>query len=101
MIRFEMDDLHILNWPSLSYHYIINSFSQFNTILSIATNITFENGVGNDEEITSLNFARFIFLQQINIMDNSLNNVKKIITNHLKYLKTINIGENCLNSIEQ
>ena len=103
MIRFEMDDLHILNWPSLSYHYIINSISQFNTILSIATNITFENGVGNDMNIpmTSLNFTRFVLLKRIEIGNNCFTNIREFVIDGLASLESLIIGKNCFGISEK
>ena len=102
MTRFEIDDLHILNWPSLNHPVSINTISQFNSTTSITTSITFESNVGNDMNIsiTSLDFTRFIFLKQINIGSNALNGMKYFKATNLSQLTSINIGENSLTSIQ-
>ena len=85
MTRFEIDNLHILNWPSLNHPVSINTISQFNSTIPIATSITFENGVGSDVSVpmTSLDFTRFIFLKEITIGTNALNRVSAFIATNL------------------
>ena len=102
MIRFEIDDLHILNWPSLNHSVNISSISQFNSTIPIVTAITFLNGVGNDviTSMTSLDFTPFIFLKQINIGSNALNRITEFIATNLSQLTSINIGEGSLTSIQ-
>ena len=100
MIRFEIDDLHILNWPSLSNDVIITSISQLSTASLLTTNITIVSGIGNNMEITELDFTRFIFLKQINIGSNALNRISAIIATNLTQLIAINIGEGSLTSIQ-
>ena len=103
MIRFEIDDLHILNWPSLNHSVNISSISQFNSTIPIATTITFLNGVGNNDVITSmtsLDFTPFIFLKQINIGSNALNGITIFKATNLSQLTSINIGEGSLTSIQ-
>ena len=63
--------------------------------------MTFSSGVGNDGKVTTLDFTRFILLQQINILDNSLNNVRKVLTKGLHHLAEIYVGENSLQSIQE
>ena len=96
MIRFEIDDLRILNWPSLSNDVIITSISQLSTASLLTTNITIVSGIGNNMEITELDFTRFIFLKQINIGSNALNRISAIIATNLTQLIAINIGEGSL-----
>ena len=104
MIRFEIDDLHILNWPSLNHIEIISSISQFHSIPSITTNITFESGVGNDvssSTMISLNFTRFIYLKEINIGSNALNGINRLIATNLTQLNSLIVGEGSLINIEE
>ena len=103
MTRFEIDNLHILNWPSLNHPVSINTISQFNSTTPIATSITFENGVGSDVSVpmTSLDFTRFIFLKEINIGSNALNGVKELIATNLTQLNSMNVGEDSLTNIEK
>ena len=102
MIRFEIDDLRVLNWPSLNHSVNISSISQFNSTIPIVTAITFLNGVGNDviTSMTSLDFTPFIFLKQINIGTNALNGMKYFKATNLSQLTSINISENSLTSIQ-
>ena len=103
MIRFKLDNLHILNWPSLNHIETISSISQFYSIPSITTNITFENGVGNDTSIStiSLDFTRFIYLKEINIGSNALNGVSEFIATNLTNLISVNVGEESLTNIDE
>ena len=104
MIRFEIDDIHILNWPSLNHVEIISSISQFHSIPSITTNITFESGVGNDvssSTMISLNFTRFIYLKEIIIGSNALNDVNIFIATNLTQLNSLIVGEGSLINIEE
>ena len=104
MTRFEIDDIHILNWPSLNHIETISSISQFHSIPSITTNITFENGVGNDmnnSAMISLDFRRFVYLKEIHIGSNALNGVKELIATNLTQLNSMNVGEDSLTNIEK
>ena len=103
MHRFDVDDSRVIKWPSLSNNVFISSLYQLSLLPLITTSITISSGVGNEVSIpiTSLDFTRFIFLQQINIPNNSLNSIKKIITKGLHHLIDIHIGENSLNSIQE
>ena len=103
MTRFEIDDLHILNWPSLNHPVSINTISQFNSVIPIATSITFENGVGSDVSVpmTSLDFTRFIFLKEITIGSNALNRVSAFIATNLTQLIAINVDEGSLTNIQK
>ena len=94
MIRFEIDDLHILNWPSISINGILNA------IPSTITNITISSVVGNDRNMTTLNFTRFIFLKQINIGTNALNGMNYFKATNLSQLNSMNVGEGSLTSIQ-
>ena len=104
MTRFEIDDIHILNWPSLNHIETISSISQFHSIPSITTNISFESGVGNDvnnSAMISLNFTRFIYLKEINIGSNALNDVNVFIATNLTQLNSLIVGEGSLINIEE
>ena len=104
MNRFEIDDIHILNWPSLNHIETISSISQFHSIPSITTNISFENGVGNDvssSTMISLDFTRFIYLKEIIIGSNALNNVNIFIATNLTQLNSLIVGEGSLTNIEE
>ena len=103
MTRFEIDDIHILNWPSLNHVETISSISQFYSIPSITTNISFENGVGNDvnNSMISLNFTRFIYLKEIIIGSNALNGVNVFIATNLTQLNSLIVGEGSLINIEE
>ena len=101
MIRFEIDDLRVLNWLSLSNDVIINiSISQLSTASLLTTNITIVSGIGNNMEITELDFTRFIFLKQINIRSNALNGITIFKATNLSQLTSINVSENSLTSIQ-
>ena len=103
MIRFEIDDLHILNWPSLSHTATISSISQFYSIPSISTNITFSTGVGKEigSSMISLDFRRFVYLKEIHIGSNALNGVNELIATNLTQLNSMNVGEDSLTNIEK
>ena len=104
MTRFEIDDIHILNWPSLNHIETISSISQFHSIPSITTNISFENGVGNDvnnSAMISLDFTRFIYLKEIIIGSNALNDVNVFIATNLSQLNSLIVGEGSLTNIEK
>ena len=104
MDRFEIDDIGILNWPSLNHIEIISSISQFHSIPSITTNIIFENGVGNDvssSTMISLDFRRFIYLKEIIIGSNALNDVNVFIATNLTQLNSLIVGEGSLINIEE
>ena len=104
MTRFEIDDIHILNWPSLNHIETISSISQFYSIPSITTNISFENGVGNDvnnSAMSSLDFTRFIYLKEIIIGSNALNDVNVFIATNLTQLNSLIVGEGSLINIEE
>ena len=103
MIRFEIDDISVVNWPSFNHSVNIYSISQFNSIPSIVTSITFESNVGNDVNIpmTSLDFTRFIYLKEINIGSNALNRVSAFIATNLTQLIAINIDEGSLTNIQK
>ena len=103
MNRFEIDDMSVVNLPSLINAVNIFSISQFNSTIPIATTITFLNGVGNDNVITSmtsLDFTPFIFLKQINIGSNALNGITIFKATNLSQLTSINISEGSLTSIQ-
>ena len=102
MIRFEIDDISVVNWPSLNHSVNIYSISQFNSISSIVTSITFESNVGNDVNIpmTSLDFTRFIFLKEINIKSNALNGITRFIATSLTQLISINVDEGSLTNLQ-
>ena len=89
-----------MKWSSLIYNTIITSITQFNSIPFTIIDVTISSGVGNDGEVTTLDFTHFSLLQQINILENSLNGVRKIITKGLYHLTEINIGENSLQAIQ-
>lgn len=101
MFRFEIDDLRVLDWPSLSKNVIITSNSQLNTASPFTTNITFASGIGNNMEFTELDFTRFILLKQVFILDHSLNNVTRIISKGLPHLVEIFIGQDSMKSIQK
>ena len=104
MTRFEIDDIGILNWPSLNHIETISSISQFHSIPSIATNIIFENGVGNDvssSTMISLDFTRFIYLKEINIGSNALNGINRLIATDLTQLNSVIVEEGSLINIEE
>ena len=103
MIRFEIDDLRVLSWPSLNHSVNISSISQFNSTIPIVTAITFLNGVGNDviTSMTSLDFTRFIYLKEINIKSNALNRVSAFIATNLTQLIAINVDGGSLTNIQK
>ena len=85
-----------MNWPSLSHTATISSISQFYTIPSISTNITFANMVGYyDNSFTVLNFTRFLFLKRIEIGDNCFRYVREFVIDGLKSLESVKIGIDC------
>ena len=102
MIRFEIDDMSVVNWPSFNNAVNIYTISQFNSITSIATSITFESNVGNDVNIsmTSLDFTRFIYLKEINIKSNALNGITEFIATNLSQLISINVDEGSLTNLQ-
>ena len=96
MNRFEIDDLSVVNWPSLSLSVTINSFSQLNSIPSIVTNIRFRNGVGNDlNYVNSSSFTRFLLLKRIEIGNDCFQNVREFVINGLPNLERVKVGEKC------
>ena len=104
ILRIEIDDLSILSWPSLNHTVTISSISEFDSVPSIATNIIFENGVGNNVSSSSpisLNFTRFIYLKEINIGSNALNGINRLIATNLTQLNSVTVGEGSLMNIEE
>ena len=99
--RFEIDDLRVLNWPSFTYHIVITKIQQLFSISAMVTTISISSGVGNDGEVTMLNFARFVLLKQVNIGTNALNGVKELIATNLTQLNSMNVGEDSLTNIEK
>ena len=67
----------------------------------MVTTISISSGVGNDGEVTMLNFARFVLLKQVNIGTNALNGVTKISTKVLPYFEEININQGSMKSIQE
>ena len=101
--RFEIDDMSVVNLPTLINAVNIFSISQFNSTTSITTSITFESNVGNDMNIsiTSLDFTRFIFLKEINIRSNALNGISAFIATNLTQLIAINVDGGSLTNIQK
>ena len=85
-----------MNWPSLSHTATITSISQFYSIPSISTNITFANYVGNELSTSySLNFTRFLFLKRIEIGDYCFKHVREFVIDGLESLESVKIGFKC------
>ena len=95
--RFEIDDIRLLSWPSLIRTVIVFSISEFDSIPSIITNITFADYVGNELNTSySLNFTRFPFLKQIEIGNACFQNVREFVIDGLESLESVKIADNCL-----
>ena len=85
-----------MNWPSLSHTATISSISQFYSIPSISTNITFANYVGNEFSTSySLIFTRFLFLTRIEIGNECFKHVREFVIDGLKSVESVKIGELC------
>ena len=85
-----------MNWPSLSHTATITSISQFYSIPSISTSITFANYVGNELSTSySLNFTRFLFLKRIEIGNYCFQNVREFVIDGLEKLESVKIGQEC------
>ena len=67
----------------------------------MVTTISISSGVGNDGEVTILDFARFVLLKQVNIGTNALNGVNELIATNLTQLNSMNVGEGSLTNIEK
>ena len=91
----------MLNWPSFTYHIVITEIQQLFSISAMVTTISISSGVGNDGEVTMLNFARFVLLKQVNIGSNALNGVNELIATNLTQLNSMNVGEDSLTNIEK
>ena len=85
-----------MNWPSLSHTATISSISQYYSIPSISTNITFANYVGNELSTSySLNFTRFLFLKRIEIGHSCFEHVREFVVDGLASLESVKIGDHC------
>ena len=93
--------MRVLNWPSFTYHIVITEIQQLFSISAMVTTISISSGVGNDGEVTMLNFARFVLLKQVNIGSNALNGVTKISTKDLPYFEEIYINQGSMKSIQE
>ena len=93
--------MRVLNWPSFTYHIVITEIHQLFGISAMVTTISISSGVGNDGEVTMLNFARFVLLKQVNIGTNALNGVTKISTKDLPYFEEIYINQGSMKSIQE
>ena len=89
-------ELTLDNSNNLKSAKLSSSISQFYSIPSISTNITFANYVGNELSTSySLNFTRFLFLKRIEIGNNCFQHVREFVIDGLPSLESVKIGEWC------
>ena len=87
-------------YPNLSS--LISTLHNFDSLESFDSNIKsihLPDRTCNDEEYFTLDFSRFILLEELEIGSNSFKFINKYITNGLNHLKSLKIGINSFTSL--
>ena len=78
----------------------VKTMNEFESLPENVRVLTFEPDSCNEEEFTTLNLTRFVFLKEINIGEKALKRVIEFIATNLPHLIAINVGEGSMANIQ-
>ena len=95
MIRFEIDDISVVNWS-----VTVSTFNQLSAIPRMITDLTIAENSMNDSSPSFISFTDLNSLRSLTIETNSLQHISSLSFSELNSLAILHIGENSLTSLK-